>query len=852
MLRALLSLAAALCAPLPLQAQVPLSARPEVEGLLSPIGGEPGVDALRIALDRARLWELVRQDALRLSGVPLADGSLVDLDLVRVRHERLGLAFTVDGAPRPELLRGLDLSLWKGVLVGVEGSEVRLSFARTGPAGWIRADGRLHHVLPRPDALGDWTRGDALVVEESALNRAGHRHQGGCSAREVPSASEERRAPLVRTAAPAGGSQHLVGGGPCALRECRIALTSDYQYHQRFNDLAAQTAYTTTLLGFISDRYETQVNTILTFPYVAFYTTPADPWTAQDSGGSSVDALMELRAAWAGQIPAGANLGHMLSGASLGGGVAWLDVLCNDQYGFGVSGNLNANTPFPVAQGPNNWDFMVVAHEIGHNFDALHTHDYCPPLDECPPSQYFGGCQTTQTCTNQGTLMSYCHLCSGGLANVVTAFHPTSAADMTAAAAACLPLFSGIAGLVPTLVDPDVATPIAATVAGTPVGPVQALWRPAPSAPWSAIDLAAQGNGLYTGTLPALACGDAPAVYFAYVDATCGALTSPPGAPANAFDLDVYVLGPTYQDDFESDQGWTPSNLGATSGDWQRGVPVNDPGWAYDPAADGDGSGQCWLTQNTLGNTDVDDGSVRLTSPPLDLASPHMVVEYLYYLRLTSSGGADELRVEASANGLDGPWVTVLVHNTNSNAWRTARLTRADFLAAGVSPGAAARLRFTATDAAPGHIVEAGLDGLRVSNSSCTAVGASYCTSTVNSSGGAAQISASGSSSVAANDLLLSAAPVPANSTGLFYCGPSQTQVPFGNGLRCVGGPTFRLGLVAAAGGGLARAVDNTLPPAAGQLVAGSTWNFQAWFRDAAGGGANFNLSNGLRIPFGP
>jgi len=44
-----------------------------------------------------------------------------------------------------------------------------------------------------------------------------------------------------------------------------------------------------------------------------------------------------------------------------------------------------------------------------------------------------------------------------------------------------------------------------------------------------------------------------------------------------------------FVDNFESNQGWTTENLGALSGDWQRGVPVNDPGWQYDPESDGDG-----------------------------------------------------------------------------------------------------------------------------------------------------------------------------------------------------------------------------------------------------------------------
>ena len=42
---------------------------------------------------------------------------------------------------------------------------------------------------------------------------------------------------------------------------------------------------------------------------------------------------------------------------------------------------------------------------------------------------------------------------------------------------------------------------------------------------------------------------------------------------------------------------------------------MNDGGWSYDPASDGDGSGSAYLTQNQSGNTDVDGGAVRLTSP---------------------------------------------------------------------------------------------------------------------------------------------------------------------------------------------------------------------------------------------
>jgi hypothetical protein len=67
---------------------------------------------------------------------------------------------------------------------------------------------------------------------------------------------------------------------------------------------------------------------------------------------------------------------------------------------------------------------MVFAHETGHNFGTHHTHNWCPvPLDECAPAAYFGPCQTQQTCIPNGTLMSYCHLCSGGMDNIYPYFH---------------------------------------------------------------------------------------------------------------------------------------------------------------------------------------------------------------------------------------------------------------------------------------------------------------------------------------------------------------------------------------------------------------------------------------------
>ncbi len=127
----------------------------------------------------------------------------------------------------------------------------------------------------------------------------------------------------------------------------------------------------------------------------------------------------------------------------------------------------------------------------------------------------------------------------------------------------------------------------------------------------------------------------------------------------------------------------------------------------------------------------------------------------------------------------------------------------------------------------------------------------SYCAVNTNSTGSAAALTNIGSTSFSANDLKLIAGPVP-DQPGIFYFGPDQTEIPFGDGYRCVGGLVRRFPVSFANGGNLSYDVDYNANYAAGVITAGSSWNFQAWFRDPAANGATFNLSDGLHVTFCP
>ena len=125
-----------------------------------------------------------------------------------------------------------------------------------------------------------------------------------------------------------------------------------------------------------------------------------------------------------------------------------------------------------------------------------------------------------------------------------------------------------------------------------------------------------------------------------------------------------------------------------------------------------------------------------------------------------------------------------------------------------------------------------------------------YCTSSPHTAGPGAQIGSTGSASVEQDDFALTVTGAVPNSFGLFYYGTAQQNLPFGDGVRCVGGTIYRLAPQMTDGAGQATSALALGTP--GNLTSGSEWNFQFWFRDAASSGAGFNLSNGLRAVICP
>jgi hypothetical protein len=104
-----------------------------------------------------------------------------------------------------------------------------------------------------------------------------------------------------------------------------------------------------------------------------------------------------------------------------------------------------------------------------------------------------------------------------------------------------------------------------------------------------------------------------------------------------------------------------------------------------------------------------------------------------------------------------------------------------------------------------------------------------------------------GSASVSANELALFASPVPPG-VGLFCLGGTRVHRPFGDGVLCAGSPLLRLRPRHVQSNTLLGELDLATAPLAGNVVAGSRWNFQAVFRDVQAGA--WNTSSALSILF--
>lgn len=308
------------------------------------------------------------------------------------------------------LLERPAIALFRGVIRGIENSRVFLSVAPSGVYGLIHRDTDEYVISSgAPDAGTPAILFNPRRIPEELLIIN-------------PFECTTDLLPRLTNAAPDTGG--VAGVVPCRIIDLAVETDQEYLNSLFGGSTSAANAYIATLFGAISEIYERDTNARFLIVYSRLWSSE-DPWDQTNT----IDQLYQFRDYWNTNMTGiNRDLVHFLSGRGLGGGVAYVGATCYPQYDYGLSANLNGYFPYPVQNNNSqNWDLLVVAHELGHNVGAPHTHNMNPPVDCCGGAYGSSGCNNTQDCSAAeagiGTIMSYCHICPGGLSNVRMEFH---------------------------------------------------------------------------------------------------------------------------------------------------------------------------------------------------------------------------------------------------------------------------------------------------------------------------------------------------------------------------------------------------------------------------------------------
>lgn len=180
------------------------------------------------------------------------------------------------------------------------------------------------------------------------------------------------------------------------------------------------------------------------------------------------------------------------------------------------------------------------------------------------------------------------------------------------------------------------------------------------------------------------------------------------------------ALEPGYYDDFELNLGWTNTS-NAASGDWELGVPVGTyfNNQISNPEADAatDNNNLCYVTGNAgggAGNNDVDNGEVILSTPTMKLNGLQDAVLSFDYWFFNDGGqgtGPNDNFTVKVTNGVQT--ATVFTTSLSESVWRSS----GDISLKNVIPfNNSVKVLFSASDVAPGHLVEAGVDIFKITS----------------------------------------------------------------------------------------------------------------------------------------
>lgn len=288
------------------------------------------------------------------SGLGLVDFRVEQRNLLSSRYRA---AVTGEDGVRRQL-PSPQVTTYKGTAV-VDQEIVQARFTITSDRfeGVVLTPGDWHYIEPLRNYLPSAKVSELVVYKQSDI-RPGKEWR--CHA--------PRRLQKGRDTLEAGA----VGTDTTTTYTTEVATEADYEYVQALGGPSAANREIISILNQVEGIYETQLKLELEIVFQHAWSRSNDPYTATDSS----DLLDEFSDYWNDNFyySEDYDVAHLWTDREDMGGIAWLGTVCRDRRaGYSLSSR----------QFRRSANISIVAHEIGHSFDADHPNEEDPPIASC-------------------------------------------------------------------------------------------------------------------------------------------------------------------------------------------------------------------------------------------------------------------------------------------------------------------------------------------------------------------------------------------------------------------------------------------------------------------------------------
>ena len=268
---------------------------------------------------------------------------------------------------------------FKGVLAGREDTRGRFNLTDGGVEGVVYAPGGRVYVEPLRNYLTGAPAGELVVYRHSDL-KFGKDLKCGLSLPERLQQAVNRITAPPETAASTNPVNYVAD----------VATEADYEYVQALGGSAAANREILGIMNQVEGVYQSELLMQLRVSFQHAWAVEADPYTAGDSS----DLLDEFSDYWNANYATTEDydLAHLWTGKELDyAGRAHQGTVCNARS---RSYSLSKHFPRPI-------NYIIAAHEMGHNFGAVHPDEQSPRVEGCSET-------IMQSAASAGTGLTFC------------------------------------------------------------------------------------------------------------------------------------------------------------------------------------------------------------------------------------------------------------------------------------------------------------------------------------------------------------------------------------------------------------------------------------------------------------